>query len=280
MTSLELSSDWIARENDFPREFQLFKVYRQDSSDGSGDGDPITIVRTLIVSEDMTWNISIHGHKLDPHISSATSKFPSTLKYDDFKELVSVIMKYYVCCGHPDKTFVEMAHKRKGTFMSIANKVVATLDSRFPVITGGTVSSYTIRHVKCELLTVGAGLRCKACTGYRDNLRAMYSNFSKHKPWSRAVNTRYLRTPQKAMKLRALKNALSNKKRQLQRLRAKLELVTNQHGVHVDKHLQGDFQAIIDDHSGEIAKLSVHSFQRIFWEQQVSILTVSVCHLF
>ena len=46
---------------------------------GSSDGGPIVVVRTLTVSEDMTWSVTVNGHKLDPGISLATSKFPATL---------------------------------------------------------------------------------------------------------------------------------------------------------------------------------------------------------
>ena len=112
--SLELASDWVARVNDCPREFLMFKIYRHDGSDGSSEGEPIVVVRTLTVSEDMTWSVTVNGHKLDPSISLATSKFPATLKYDDFKALVTVVTKYRVCCGHPDDAFVEMGHKKKG----------------------------------------------------------------------------------------------------------------------------------------------------------------------
>ena len=130
----------------------------------------------------MTWSVTVNGHKLDPSISLATSKFPATLKYDDFKELVTVVTKYRVCCGHPDDAFVEMGYTyKRGKFMSIGNKVVATLDSRFPVVIDATVTWRTVRHVKCELLTTETGFRCEACSGYRDNLRAMYSNFSKRR---------------------------------------------------------------------------------------------------
>ena len=164
------------------------------------------------------------------------------------------------------KTLLKWLKQEREKFFSIGKRVVATLDTRFSVAFNDIVSSYTVRHVKCELLTVGSQVRCKACSDYRGNLRAMYCNFSKQKSWSANVNTRYLQTPQKANKLRSLKKALSNKRRQLQRLRAKLQVATETHGVCVD---QQDFRDLIEKQRGEIEKLPVHSFKRIFWEQQV-----------
>ena len=71
-------------------------------------------------------------------------------------------------------------------------------------------------------------------------------------------------------KLRSLKKALSNKSWQLKRLKAKLQIATETHGVCVD---QQDFSDLIEKQSGEIAKIPVHSFKRFFGEQQVIMIS-------
>ena len=137
-----------------------------------------------------------------------------------------------------------MAKARKEKFLSVGKNVVAISDTRFSVTFNDITSSCTVRHVNCELLTMGSQQCCKTCSKYRGNLWAMYSNFSKQKSWNRNVNTRYLRTPQKRNKLRSLKKDLANKRRQVQQLKAKLQADTEAH----------------DKHSEEIAKLPMHDF--------------------
>lgn len=263
--SLQLPSDWFVRVCDSPHELQLFNITRQNGTN-SDMFDLVVVPRTLIVSEQFMWDLSIHGHKVNSSLCPAVVNIPPLLDFDEFKKLVDVVVNCNVCCGHPDQSFIDMAKARKGKFLSVGKDIVATLDTRFSITYKDNVSTCTVRHAKCELLTVGSCVCCKACSGYRVNLRAMYANFSKQKSWSRNINTRYLRTPQKARKLRSLKKALSNKSRQLKRLKAKLQIATETHGVCVDPH---DFNDLIEKQNGEIAKLPVYSFKRIFWEQQV-----------
>jgi hypothetical protein len=187
VVSLSLPTDWLARVSDCQHELQMLKICRQNEA----DGEPFVVARTLTISESFMWSSHIHGHKLNPHFCSVMSKMPDVLNYDDFKELVTIIVKCNVCCGHPDQMFVEMARAKKGIFFSIGKEVIAALDSRFSVVSNGVVSTCTVRHVNCELLIAGVG-RCKVCSEYRGNLRAMYSNFSRQKSWSAKVNTRYL----------------------------------------------------------------------------------------
>lgn len=187
--------------------------------------------------------------------------------------LVSILVDCNICCGHPDPAFVNMAKVRKGSFQSPNKNVVARLDTGFTVSLKGVTSSCTVRHANCELLVADSQAQCRCCKMYRDNLRAMHASFSNKskRPWNRHSNTRYLRSPQKAMKARAVKRALESKRRQLQRLKRRLDTITETHATLVGEHFRTDFEQIIQNHSPEIAKLPLSDFRRVFWEQQVFI---------
>lgn len=271
LLTLSLPAEWMVRLCEHPHELQMFEVHRQKQP----NCEPIVVTRSLIIFENLTWEIYIHGHKLDRLQCSAVSNVTDTITFDTFKELLSVITGYNVCCGNPDHKFVEMAEAKKGKFLSIGKNIVAYSDIGHCVLVDGVVYPSTVRHSKCEYLVME--MRCKACSDYRNNLRAIYSNFSKQKSWHASANTRYLQTPQKAKKLSSLKRALLNRKRQLQRLNIKLQAITKQHGVHVDEQLQNDLQGIINANNDDIMKLPVHDFRRIFWEQQVAIISMFHC---
>ena len=93
------------------------------------DDSLLAVSRALIVHQDLSWNICIHGDRVQPSCCSALSSFPSILTYDAFKQLVSALVECNICCGHPDPEFVNMAKVRKGKFLSINKKVIARLDS-------------------------------------------------------------------------------------------------------------------------------------------------------
>ena len=264
MTSLNLPTNWIINESS--GELLLFEICQQNHP----DCEQVIVTRSLRIFESFRWRIYVHGQELDPQLSPALSHLPINLSYSALAELVTVLVQFNVCIGNPDKSFVKMAEDRKAQFLSIKKEVVARLHRRYIVISDGVPHSSTIRNVKCELLT--EGVCCHSCTKYRNNLRAMYSNYLRQQRQTvtaAKANTRFMKTPQKLMKMKSLKRAVVNKQRQLSRLKAKLDEVTRHHGVIVNEQMQDDFSRIIEDNSEEMKKLPIHDFRRAFWEQQV-----------
>lgn len=264
VSSLHLHSKWHINLCDKELELQLTELSRQKSL----NCEPIVITRSLVVSQDLSWLVYVHGHKLDPLRCSLTSVIPSELTFEDFKTLIAVITTSNICPGQPDQRFIEMAESRSGKFLSPRKEVVSILDTGRCVTVNGVTYTSTIRHHSCELLVNAQ--HCKCCSNYRNNLRAMHSNYQKERS-TKAVGTnlRYMKSPQKEMRIRALKNALRNKRRQLQRMKVKLQEITNQKGVQIDSDLQNDFGSIINGNLENISKLPADDFKRIFWQQQV-----------
>ena len=55
-------------------------------------------------------------------------------------------------------------------------------------------------------------------------------------------------------------------------LKSQLKVVTEKTGVNTDSLLESDLMAAVDNNQSLIDSLSQNDFQRIFWQQQVSIL--------
>lgn len=266
LCSLSLSSSWVIRLCDGLIELQLVELCRQKQL----ECDPIVVARSLIVNKDFTWVVHVHGHKLGPLKCSVTSAIPLKLGLDDFKKLADVVTGSSICIGNPDERFIKMSESRKGEFLSPSKEVVSFLDSGRCITVGSVTHTSTIRHCHCELLVASTSSRCKTCSRYRSNLRAMYSNYCKAKSDSAiGANLRYMQTPQKDRRIRALKNALRNKQRKIQRLKAKLQAITRENGVQVDSGLWNGLRSIVECNQDSINRLATDDFKRVFWQQQV-----------
>ena len=159
---------------------------------------------------------------------------------------------------------------RKGNFYSPQKELVAYLDSGRCIHVNGCTYVSTVRHCDCELLVADESVRCKPCQKYRNTLRAVYSNFNKEKSTAATgTNLRYMQSPDKDRRIKALKTALRNKQKRLVRIQGKLKKITEQSGIMIDGKLQNDFKEVIEDHQSNINKLPTDDFKRIFWQQQV-----------
>ena len=194
--------------------------------------EPVLVSVSLVVHFDLAWVVHAHGHVVDPLLSSVLSDLPSTLTIHAFQVLVSRIVSSKVCKGHPDANFVAMAKSHNGKFLSPKKDLVCYLDSYSSVEQNGIIYPCTVRHAKCELLVKEKV--CIVCNNYRSNLRAMYSNFTKNNNTVSVAsrrNIRYMSSPQKRAKMLKMKAVLFNRQRQLKRLKAKLKVLTDKHGI-------------------------------------------------
>ena len=215
---------------------------------------------------DFTWNVHVHDHLLDRTRVASLREIPDHLDVQAFQSLVNLLDTLYLCRGNADVRYVEMLEHKRDNVIFSSGSVVAYLDNKLK-------HQKTVRHHSCSLLVMNEKTKCHACWSYRDNLRAIYSNFCKSKEFSKKTNFRYLSSPQKNRRLKLVRNALKNKQRQLNNLRKKLKAVTEKQGVIVsDLALQADIEKVIAKHGQDISKLPADNFRRIFWEQQVHYL--------
>lgn len=220
------------------------------------------VSKLLIIYRDRSWKIYVASHVITPN-NTVLNSFPSALTTDALMNLIDVLHNANVCVGNYDSQFIELAKKKKGTFLSIDGSIVAALEECHYV-----EDCFTIRHVQCNVLLSKDEAVCPSCINYRNTLRALISQSLRSPVLNPHINQRFMRTPQRRAHLAILRKAIQNKNRQLKRLRAKVASLLERNSestISLDEKLSKDIQMVIDNHK-EIEK---DDFKRIFWEQQV-----------
>ena len=135
---------------------------------------PLVVTRSLIVKQDYTWVLNVHGHPVDPSNISSLALIPHNLTRDLATLLLSRLEELNTCVGNPEPKFVSLGEaKKKGQLKSLEKEVVAYVDSSACVGIGHQQYAHTIRCMKCHLLTTE--VRCSECAAYRKNLLAQHS---------------------------------------------------------------------------------------------------------
>lgn len=146
------------------------------------------VSHSVTLNPDCTWRVHIYGNSLDPQRCPLLEDISSTLDSDSLLELLQILENSKICTGHPEKEFVSLLKKRKGSTISHSGNRSAYLDKSIPVIGVDCVTvAETVRSSRCEILT-RRPQRCLHCMDYRSNLRAMQAK--EKKAASSPVNNR------------------------------------------------------------------------------------------
>ena len=252
-----------------PHEIQCFTVSPQFQS----KNPPLSFSKILLIQQELSWKLLVENHELTTS-NSVLSCFPLRLTSKVLLRLLNVVHDANVCTGNFDDCFIKLAQMKNGTFYSIKNQVVAILEQSFCFTVNNERRCGTVRHVNCAIL-LKQQTRCMTCSNYRNTLRALVSKLSNGSGTLRSstrVNTRFMKSLQRQAHLAALRRAIQNKNKQLQRLKNKIEkLINGESCVTVDEELSNDLQMIIDQHK----VIEKDAFKKIFWEQQVFSM---LCH--
>lgn len=74
--------------------------------------DTTIITHSLIVKEDFSWTLTIHGTQVDIRNCSCLSGIPEKLDLETLPLLLSIIDASSVCCGNFDDTYVRMMESK------------------------------------------------------------------------------------------------------------------------------------------------------------------------
>ena len=184
---------------------------------------PVVITHCVIVHEDLSWELFVHGHVVDIPNCQALSSFGSITTTEKVNEILVLLTSLNVCIGHPDKHFIELCNARKGQFVGKNGEIVAIKDDYCPVVVNGGICNETIRTSKCEMVVTNE--RCSKCKHHRSALRSMHTRFIKHdsekcSQASSHTNYRYLKTPERKKRMSRLKSQLDESKRAVEKLEA------------------------------------------------------------
>ena len=111
--------------------------------------DAMVVTHSLVVTQDLSWTLTVHGKEVNPQMCSALSHTPKTLSTATLQTLLSVLDKAAVCPGHPDQQSLSMLDAKKGQLLSRSGHTFAYVDSHSPVTLNGEEYPKTdIHHVK------------------------------------------------------------------------------------------------------------------------------------
>ena len=256
ISSFEFSQGWHDNTPDDCSEICLCKLVP-----AVGLSSRTCVSKCLLVTADFSWSMHVHGLSVDLQQCTALKTVPKQLNVHWFKMLVAQLDAMSVCSGNSDTKFTDMLESKNGKIVSCTGATTAYLD---------TICQKTVRCHNCTLLVEGTD-RCSGCSKYRDNLRAIHSNYvkSQQRGLSQKCNLRYMNSSQKKRHLKLVQQALANKQRQLKRLKKRMDTLTEKYGIVADDCMQSDILNVLSKHNDEISKLPAHDFKRVFWEQQV-----------
>ena len=128
---------------------------------------------SLVIKNDCTWQIHVHGHCL-PQDSPVLAEHPSVLNSTSAALLLSGLSHMNICPGNPEEKFTSIAAtKRNGEFLSASSEIVAYLDKNGHVTMNGQMYTSTVRTTQCHLFSKES--RCLVCTKYRKSLLVQHS---------------------------------------------------------------------------------------------------------
>ena len=250
-------------------ELQYFQVVRQQLS------QPMVVLRVLLINKDLRYRIYVARHLVSPQSSTLNSKLPSIVTADAVIPMINALHVANICQGNFDDQFIDLAYKKKGKFLSCNGQLTAYLDESFCFEADGMTLASTIRHANCEILVDNKV--CCHCAKFRNTLRALtWKLKSVSGVLSLHTNIRFLRTPQKIARFEAVRKAIKNKNKQLQRLKMKLSRAVKTDGIFVDDELSSDLQQVVDSKADHEPVFGNDEFKRIFWDQQVPIHAIYV----
>ena len=72
---------------------------------------PLVVTRSLIVKQDYTWVLNVHGHLVDPSKISSLALIPHNLTRDSATLLLSRLAELNTCVGNPEPKFVSLGRR-------------------------------------------------------------------------------------------------------------------------------------------------------------------------
>ena len=237
----------------------------------------IVISHCVEIDNDLSWQLFVHGHRVDIPSSMSLHICDGTMStVDKLNQVIQKISTLNVCAGHPENRFLEVCKSRKGQIMNHSGDVVAYRDDYCPVTLHGELYSSTIRSTKCELLA--NDVKCSACKKYRGVLRSMHNRSLKQDNEKRSdvsshTNYRYLKTPDRRKRMRQLKDHLDQSRKENETLKLKIQQLQEKHGINTDEPLKIDLERIMEDSTNNVHETyPPGSFLHLFWDQQLEAM--------
>lgn len=235
----------------------------------------MSLAFTVIVKNDLTWQLYVGSDLIDATKVDCLASFPSIVSFDVINAIFEVLERHKICPGNPDEGYVSMLQDnyKKGAMKTCkGNSISSYVDKRASVVESYCCYSSTVRASGCDLLIPMGSKKCAKCIKCRNTLRASYKNYLKHTnvidsvthPSSHA-NLRFMSTPQRSSRIAKARAVSTAREHRVKGLEKKIAKSIN-NGVTIDGHLEADLIAVINHTlSGKSSEiLPEGSFKRLF----------------
>lgn len=166
-------SDWLNVSDIHSNEMRLCQITHQHGLHCA----PIVVSRSLIVKQDCSWILHVHGHEVDIKSVNLLSRVPTYLETESTNQLLETLRGLGTCIANPEPKFTELGKLKKNhQFLSANGTVVAFVDFGYAV---DTKFLCTVRHSDCHMLTLPENKRCPPCVLYRNLLFSLCSRSGK-----------------------------------------------------------------------------------------------------
>ena len=102
------------------KELQYFQVIRQQLN------APMVVLRLLLISRDLRYQIYIAGHLVSPQ-SSILTQLPSIVTADAVIHMINALHAANICVGNFDDRFIDLARIKKESFSHVMEGSLHTL---------------------------------------------------------------------------------------------------------------------------------------------------------
>lgn len=93
------------------QDLHLCQVTYQDLTEATS----LVVTSSLIVKQDHSWVLHVHGHLVDPANVPGLQSFPPTLTSESFNLLLIQLADLHTCIGNPEVEYIALA-RRMGSF--------------------------------------------------------------------------------------------------------------------------------------------------------------------
>ena len=107
--TIELPPNWT-NVSDVSSDLRLCVIGYQECE----DSPPLVVTRSLVINgSQQTWQVHIHGHKLDPSVISNLADIPNNLDVNTASILLNRLSELNICAGNPEPKFISLGKTKK-----------------------------------------------------------------------------------------------------------------------------------------------------------------------
>ena len=122
-------------------EIQCFQTTRQPAN-----LPPVIVSRLILIQRNLSWKVYVLDHFV-PMENEVFAQYDSIITAEIILSLIHTLNDAFLCPGNVDSQIIQLAHVRKGNFLSQQGQLIAVLEKNLLLNVDGEQYFATVRHV-------------------------------------------------------------------------------------------------------------------------------------